>query len=64
MLATLFGYHALDILLKGARGQLVVLQSGRLAEVPIQSVAGKQRKVTPEDPLLRTARAIGTCFGD
>jgi len=64
VLATLFGYHALDILLKGARGQLVVLQGGRLAEVPIQSVAGKQRKVTPDDPLLRTARAIGTCFGD
>jgi hypothetical protein len=41
-----------------------VQQSGRLAEVPIQSVAGKQRQVAPEDPLVLTARAVGTCFGD
>jgi hypothetical protein len=35
-----------------------------LAEVPIQSIAGKQRLVTPDDPLVLTARAVGTCFGD
>jgi 6-phosphofructokinase 1 len=64
VLATQFGHHALEILMKGAQGQLVVQQSGRLAEVPIQSVAGKQRQVTPEDPLVLTARAVGTCFGD
>ena len=63
VLATQFGYHALDILIKGARGQLVVQQNGRLAELPIQSVAGKQRKIPPDDPLIRTARAVGTSFG-
>jgi len=63
VLATQFGYHALDILMKGARGQLVVQQGGRLGEVPIQSVAGKQRKVPPDDPLVRTALAVGTSFG-
>jgi 6-phosphofructokinase 1 len=50
--------------MKGAQGQLVVLQNGRLGEVPIQSVAGKQRMVTLDDPLVHTARAVGTCFGD
>jgi phosphofructokinase-like protein len=64
ILATQFGFHALDILLKGAQGQLVVQQGGHLAEVPIQSVAGKQRKVPATDPLILTARAVGTCFGD
>jgi 6-phosphofructokinase 1 len=64
VLATQFGYHALDILMKGAQGQLVVQQGGRLAEVPIESVAGKQRKVATDDPLVRTARAVGTSFGD
>jgi 6-phosphofructokinase len=64
VLATQFGYHALEILMKGAHGQLVVQQAGRLAEVPIESVAGKQRKVPPDDPLVSTARAVGTCFGD
>ena len=64
VLATQFGYHALEILMQGAQGKLVVQQAGRLAEVPIESVAGKQRKVPPDDPLVRTARAVGTCFGD
>ena len=64
VLATQFGHHALEILVAGAQGQLVVQQNGRLGEVPIQSVAGKQRKVTLDDPLVRTARAVGTCFGD
>jgi len=64
VLATQFGHHALEILMKGAQGQLVVQQNGRLSEVPIQSVAGKQRLVTPDDPLVLTARAVGTCFGD
>jgi ATP-dependent phosphofructokinase / diphosphate-dependent phosphofructokinase len=64
ILATQFGHHALEILMKGARGQLVVQQAGRLAEVPIASVAGKQRKVQPDNPLVRAARAVGTCFGD
>src|ERR1039457_2849436 len=64
VLATQFGHHALEILMAGAQGQLVVQQNGRLGEVPIQSVAGKQRKVTLDDPLVRTARAVGTCFGD
>ena len=64
VLATQFGYHALEILMAGAQGQLVVQQGGHLAEVPIQSVAGKQRKVAPDDPLVRTARAVGTSFGD
>jgi phosphofructokinase-like protein len=64
VLATQFGYHALEILVHGAQGQLVVQQGGRLAQVPIESVAGKQRKVPLDDPLVRTARAVGTCFGD
>ena len=64
VLATQFGHHALEILMKGAEGQLVVQQNGRMGEVPIQSVAGKQRTVMPDDPLVRTARAVGTCFGD
>ncbi len=63
VLATQFGHHALELLLSGARGQLVVQQHGRLSEVPIQSVAGKQRKVQPNDPLIRTALAVGTSFG-
>ncbi len=64
VLGTGFGYHALEILMNGARGKLVVWRGGKLDEVDIQSVAGKQRKVPVDSPLVRTARAIGTSFGD
>ena len=64
VLATQFGHHALELLMAGAVGQLVVQAGGKLAEVSIESVAGKQRKVTTDDPLVRTARAVGTSFGD
>lgn len=64
VLATQFGHHALEILMNGAKGQLVVQTQGKLGEVSIESVAGKQRTILPDEPLVRTARAVGTCFGD
>jgi len=64
VLATMFGYHALDLLVHGAEGQLVVLSGGKLGAVPIETVAGKQRRVPPDDPLVAAARAVGTAFGD
>jgi 6-phosphofructokinase 1 len=60
----MFGHHALDLLMEGAVGQVVVLKDGRLGHVAIESVAGKQRKVPLDDILVHTARAVGTSFGD
>ena len=64
VLATQFGYHALNLLLAGEFGKLVVWKDGKLAQVDITSVAGKQRMVPPEHPLVHAARAVGTGFGD
>jgi 6-phosphofructokinase 1 len=64
VLATMFGHHALDLLMAGATGQLVVWKAGRLNHLPIESVAGKQRKVPADHALVHTARAVGTSFGD
>jgi 6-phosphofructokinase 1 len=64
VLATMFGHHAIDLLMKGAKGQLVVMSGGKLGAVPIESVAGKQRTIGADEPLLATARAVGTSFGD
>jgi 6-phosphofructokinase 1 len=60
----MFGHHALNLLMNGAHGQLVVMSGGKLGAVPIESVAGKQRKIGADDPLVTTARAVGTSFGD
>jgi 6-phosphofructokinase 1 len=64
VLATGFGFHALERLMAGAVGEVVVWRDGKVSEVPIVSVAGKQRLVHLDSPLLAAARAIGTSFGD
>jgi phosphofructokinase-like protein len=64
LLATDFGYHAYELLAAGTFGRLVVQQGGKIDSVPIADVANKVRTVPPDYPLLRAARAIGTCFGD
>jgi len=64
VLATNFGFHALEVLLCGGVGKLVVHRNGRIDDIDISEVAGKQRKVPPDHPLLAAARAVGTNLGD
>lgn len=64
VLATSFGHAALELLLSGAVGRLVVHQQGRITDVELTSVAGKQRLVPADHPLIQAARDVGTCFGD
>ncbi|MEM7754130.1 MAG: ATP-dependent 6-phosphofructokinase [Planctomycetota bacterium] len=65
VLATRFGHAAAELLRKGKRNRLVVMQGGRLTDVEIQSAANKQRLIVPEtDDLIEAARSVYTCFGD
>jgi 6-phosphofructokinase 1 len=64
VLATVFGHHALELLVGGATGRLVVWRNGRLDDVAIVEVAGRQRKVPPGHYLLAAARATGVCLGE
>jgi len=64
VLATVFGYKALELVLSGKFGELVVVQNGRITSVPLASVADRQRLVPLDDPTIAAARAVGTCFGD
>ncbi len=64
VIATRFGYHALELLMRGAAGRLVVMRDGRLSDIDLHSVVGKQRLVPLDDPLIAAARAVKTCFGD
>lgn len=64
VLATAFGYHGVELLMSGKRNRMVSLQDGQLCDVDIKSIAGKQRLVPMDEPLLTTARAVRTCFGD
>ena len=64
VLATRFGYRALELLMSGAANRLVVMRDGRLSDASLRAVAGRQRLVPLDDPLIAAARAVNTCFGD
>jgi len=64
VLATLLGNHAMTLLRSGQAGRMVAVQGGRLTSVPIEMLANKQRLVTPDEPLIKAARAVGASFGD
>ncbi len=64
ILATEFGYHAVELLHKGKFNRLVVRSHGKVTDVDILTAADKQRLIPLNDPLLAAARAMGTNFGD
>ena len=64
ILATQFGFHAFELLMSGQLNRLVVSRDGRIGSVPIAEVADKVRTVPLDHPLIKAARAVGTCFGD
>lgn len=64
ILATQFGYHALQLLMAGERNRMVGIRANRMTDVAIEEVAGRQRLVELDDPLIAAARAVGVSFGD
>jgi 6-phosphofructokinase 1 len=64
VLATRLGTKAVDMIVEGKFGCMVGVQCNSLMEVPLSEVAKGQRTVPPDDPLIRSARSVGTSFGD
>ena len=64
ILATHFGYHAIQTLMNGGRNRMVVRQNNIFGDVDLRFAAGKQRLVPDDHPLISAARALGTSFGD
>ncbi len=62
-LATNFGYTAIELLMKGVRGHLVVMKDGKLSSIALSRVAGKIKTVPKNHHLIKAARAVGTSFG-
>jgi phosphofructokinase-like protein len=63
VLATNFGHTAIELLMKGVRGHLVVLKKGQFSSIPLGQVAGRIKTVPKNHELVRAARAVNTCFG-
>ena len=64
VLATKLGAKAVDLIAKGEFGYMVAVKGDSLTKVSLQDVAKGTRMVRLNDPLIATARSVGTCFGD
>jgi phosphofructokinase-like protein len=64
ILATKLGSKAVDMVIEEKYGNMAGINCDCVVEVPLQIVASGQRKVPLNDPLIKAARSIGTCFGD
>jgi 6-phosphofructokinase 1 len=64
ILGTNFGYYALETLMRGGVGRMVVRENNVFTDVDLLFAAGKQRLVPQNHPLVVAARGIGTSFGD
>jgi 6-phosphofructokinase 1 len=64
VLSTQFGNQAAQLVLRGEFNHMVTLAGGRLGSIPIREVAGQNRRVPADHPLLVAARQIGVSFGD
>jgi ATP-dependent phosphofructokinase / diphosphate-dependent phosphofructokinase len=63
VLATHFGYHAAQLVEAGRFGHMVALQGDVCTSVPIADVAGRNRCVPSEHPLLNAVRGLGIALG-
>ena len=64
ILATRFGAAAAAALKQGQSGVMMALQGRDIVSVPLSEVAGRQRLVPLDDPLIEIGRSIGVSFGD
>jgi phosphofructokinase-like protein len=64
VLATQFGTYAAEMLAEGKYNQMVCLNGSEVSSVPLETVAGKTKLVPLDHPLIRSARRVGTNFGD
>jgi 6-phosphofructokinase 1 len=64
ILATRFGTYAAEMLAEGKYNRMVSLKGADVTSVPLELIAGKLKLVPPDHPLIRSARRVGTNFGD
>ena len=63
ILASRFGYHAVEAAVKRKFGHMVGLRGNEIRTTPIKEAIAVPRRVKADDDIVRTARAVGTCFG-
>ena len=64
ILATRLGTRAVDMIAKEKYGYMVGLENDLLTEVSLENAAKGPRQIPFNNPLIQSARSLGTCFGD
>lgn len=64
ILGTKVGAAAADALAQKKFGNLVAVKGGKIDFTPLSEVAGKAKAIPSDDPMLKTGRDLGICFGD
>lgn len=62
-LCTRLGTKAAQLLANGVYNSMVGYHGGVCNPVPLEDVAGVRKVVPPEEPMLKSARLVGTCLG-
>ena len=63
ILASRFGYHAVEAAQAGKFGHLVGLRGNEIRTTPIKEAVAVPRRVRADDDKVLVAKAVGTCFG-
>jgi phosphofructokinase-like protein len=63
-LCSMFGATAVELVAAGEFGKMVAFTGPQIGAIKISDAIGKIKVVRPDGNLVRTARALGICFGD
>jgi 6-phosphofructokinase 1 len=63
LLCTRLGVKTAELLAEGVYNVMVAVRNGECVPVPLEQVAGVKKLVPIDDPLIRTARRVGTSLG-
>ena len=64
LLATRLGTTCAELIEKEKYGVMVAVKGEKCRPVPLDKVAGKLKLVPPDHTWVKSARLVGTCFGD
>jgi phosphofructokinase-like protein len=63
VLASRFGAAAANLIAENDFGKMVAHRHGEIKSVKLSETAGKTKLVEPDDPMVKQAMEMGTCFG-
>ena len=64
LLATRLGTACAELVEKGKFGVMVAVRGDECVPIPLEEIAGHRRVVPLDHPWIRSARLVGTSFGD